>query len=337
MVKKRTSILGILVVVVVVVALVAVYLSTTNSPKGPATDVLFTLDYTVDGAHSPFFLALDKGYWVEEGLNVDIVAGNGSEDDIIKVDMGQTDFGHADMEATILALDKGAFAKQIGAIYTSYPTAIFALKESGITTPKDLEGKTIAVTDPAEEELLKAFFQVNNVDASKVNIMIIEEGARTSVFLAKQIDACTAYVTDFIAYLEMNNIEYNIMRYKDFGFPLYGNGFITSTDTIQKSPDLVRKFLKGAYRGWQYAIDHRDEAVDSLIAHNPELNKEEQKVVFDIAVDQMFIPSYHIQNGWGHFIDQLVQQNIQIINELVGLETDLKPSDVYTNDYLPSL
>lgn len=110
-----------------------------------AADVNFITDFGYNGRHSYFYVALDKGYYKAEGLNVTILRGQGSIDAIKKVASGAATIGFADAGALVLARSNDAIpVKLLAVVYAKPPHAIFALAESGIKTAKDLEGKMVA-------------------------------------------------------------------------------------------------------------------------------------------------------------------------------------------------
>jgi len=330
--------LVILVIVALVIGLGAGYVvGNMTAPKGGTQEVLFALDWVIDGIHSPFFLALDKGYFAEEGLSVTITAGYGSDDTTKRVELNQADFGHAAMEAVIFSRDKGGTTKEIGMFYSSYPYALFSMKEKNITKPKDLEGKKIALTDVGELDLLKAFCKLNNVDFNSIETMIVDYGALASMFFAGEIDIYPGYYTDIMAYCQLHDIPLNVLSYNDWGFPMYGNGLITKESTIKDNPDLVRKMARAVYRGWQYTINHREEAVNAILKYHPELDPEETRVILDIGIDRMFVPSNYAEHGLGWIDESKVQFMIDQFRELGTVTTSLKASDIYTNDFLPGL
>ncbi len=334
----KSGTLVILVVVALVAGLGAGYLiGNMTAPKVETQEILFALDWVIDGIHSPYFLALDKGYFAEEGLSVSITAGYGSDDTQRRVELGQADFGHAAMEAVMFGRDKGATTKEIGMFYSSYPYAMFSLDEANVASPQALEGKTIALTDVGEQELLKAFCALNDVDYDSITTMIVDYGALASMFFAGETDLYPGYYTDIMAYCEVNDIPIYVLSYNDWGFPMYGNGLITKESTIQNSPELVRKMARAVYKGWQYTIDHRQEAVDAILKYHPELDAEETAIILDIGIEQMFVPSNYAEHGLGWIDETTVQFMLDQFTALGTIETDLQASDIFTNDYLPGL
>ncbi len=336
---KSGTKLVIFVVVALVVGLGAGYfVGTTTAPKASGTtNVLFALDWVTDGIHAPFYLALDKGYFTEEGISATITPGYGSDDTYRRVELGQADFGHAAMEAVIFGNDQGGDSREIGMFYSAYPYAYFSMPDKNINEPADLEGKTIAFSDVGETELMKAFCTMHGVDYNSINVMIVDYGAMSSMFFAGETDVYPGYYTDILAYAEGQGIELNVMSFNDWGFPMYGNGLIAKESTIQNNPDLVRRMARAVYKGWQYTIDHRQEAVDAILKYHPELEPEETARILDIGIDRMFVPNNYAEHGLGWMDETTVQFMIDQFTELGTITGNLTPADIYTNDFLPGL
>ena len=112
---------------------------------GAADSVTLVTDFGFNGRHSYFFVALDKGYYKDAGIDVKIVGGKGSVDAIRQVGAGNATFGFADAGSLILARANDSIpVKMVAVVYARPPQAIFCAADAGLKTPKDLEGKSIA-------------------------------------------------------------------------------------------------------------------------------------------------------------------------------------------------
>src|SRR5207247_685611 len=151
-----------------------------------AADVNFITDFGFNGRHAYYYVALEKGYYKAEGLNVNILRGQGSIDAVKKVASGAADIGFADAGALVLARGNDAIpVKLLAIIYASPPHAIFTTADRGIKVPKDLEGKTLADSAfSAIPVIFKAYAQAANVDASKVTWISAESAALPCLPLA---------------------------------------------------------------------------------------------------------------------------------------------------------
>jgi ABC-type nitrate/sulfonate/bicarbonate transport system substrate-binding protein len=135
-----------------------------------ADKVTFVTDFGYNGRHAYYFVALEKGYYARQNLEVQIVRGQGSADAVKQVAAGTAQIGFADAAAVILGRGNDQIpTKLVAMVYAKPPHAIYVLKESGIAKPKDLEGKKVADTAfSAVPKLFEAYAKAANIDAGKV-------------------------------------------------------------------------------------------------------------------------------------------------------------------------
>src|SRR5437867_8027139 len=148
--------------------------SLASSAAYAADKITFVTDFGYNGRHAYYFVAVDKGYYARQNLEVSIVRGQGSADAVKQVAAGTAQLGFADTAAVILGRGNDQIpTKLVAMIYAKPPHAIFVLKESGIAKPKDLEGKKLADTAfSAVPKLFDAYAKAANIDASKVTWLV---------------------------------------------------------------------------------------------------------------------------------------------------------------------
>jgi ABC-type nitrate/sulfonate/bicarbonate transport system substrate-binding protein len=134
-----------------------------------ADKVTFVTDFGYNGRHAYYFVALDKGYYAKQNLDVDIVRGQGSANAVKQVASGTAQLGFADTSVVILGRGNDQIpTKLVAIVYAKSPLAIYVLKDSGITKPKDLEGKKLADTAfSAVPKLFAAYAQAAHIDANR--------------------------------------------------------------------------------------------------------------------------------------------------------------------------
>ena len=154
--------------------LAALCASIFGAPAQAADKVTFVTDFGYNGRHAYYFVALEKGYYARQNLDVQIVRGQGSADAVKQVAAGTAQIGFADTAAVILGRGNDQIpVKLVAIVYAKPPHAIYVLKESGITKPKDLEGKKIADTAfSAVPKLFDAYAKAANIDAGKVTWLV---------------------------------------------------------------------------------------------------------------------------------------------------------------------
>lgn len=298
--------------------------------------VIFALDWTVQGSHAPFFLALEKGYFEEEGISVDIYRGYGSGNTATRVDIGTADFGHSDTEAVVLAISQGANIKTIGMFYAENPLAVFSLAEQGIEEPKDMEGHDMAVSDPEEEDMLEMLCTLNNVDFDTIETLVVSPAAVLSLLWGGEVDMIQTYTVTAIPPARTQGIGLNTIRYSEWGMEFLSNGLITSEDMINEKPGLVRRFARAVFRGIKYSMENPAEAIDALLKHHPELGEETAGYSWELATEHMKSEEA-IANGLGWVSEEKMTFTLSLIDNLVGLSTPVSTTDVYTNEFLPGI
>jgi NitT/TauT family transport system substrate-binding protein len=238
-----------------------------------AAEVNFITDFGFNGRHAYFYVAREKGYYKAEGFDVNFVRGQGSADAIKKVAAGIATFGFADAGSLVLARgNDGVPVKLVSIVYAKPPQAIFAIKGSGITSPKDLEGKTVADTASSSVRLLfPAFAKATGIDAAKVKWVVAEGSALPSLLANGRVDAVCQFSVGEPLIAAATAKEIVRIAYKDSGLDYYGNGIIASDEMIAQHPDRVRAFVRATIKGMKDAFANPAEAAAIMAKYQKEL------------------------------------------------------------------
>lgn len=298
-----------------------------------AKEVNFITDFGYNGRHSYFYVALDKGYYKAEGLEVNILRGGGSIDAVKKVASGAALVGFADAGALVLARSNdGIPVKMLAIIYGAPPHAIFALAGNGIAKPKDLEGKTIADSAFSAIPLIfKAYAAATGIDASKVKWIAAESAALPSLLATGRVDAIGQYTVGQ-PLLEAAVKPKSLVRfaYKDAGLNYFGNGIVATEQTIKDDPATLKAFIRATVKGMQYAFAHPDEA--GAIIHkyqkqiSPEVGKGETLLVKELAEAT--------GQKMGVIDPKGLQATIDIMTKSYPMKTPVKPEDLYAPGFV---
>jgi NitT/TauT family transport system substrate-binding protein len=265
--------------------------ATIRTARAETVDVNFITDFGYYGRHAYFFVALDKGYYQAEGLNIQILRGQGSADAIRKVGAGAATVGFADAGSLVLARgNDGVPVKLVSITYALPPQAIFALEGSGINVPKDLEGRTVADTAASSNRLMfGTYAAAAGIDASKVKWENADGGALPSLLATGRVDAIGQFVVGQ-PILEAATGPKKLVRlaYKDAGLTYYGSGLIAAEDTIAQRPEVVKSFVRATIKGMQDAFAAPSEAAEILHKYHREIDvkaaQEEVTLVRELAV-----------------------------------------------------
>ena len=160
-----------------------------------ADNVTLVTDFGFNGRHAYYYYALEKGYYKDAGIELTIVRGQGSVDAVKQVAAGTAQLGFADTSAVIFGRANNSIpVKLVAVIYAKPPHAIYVLKESGITKPKDLEGRSVADTAfSAVPKMFAAYAKAAGIDASKVKWIVAGSDSLPGMLSLGRVDGIGQY------------------------------------------------------------------------------------------------------------------------------------------------
>jgi NitT/TauT family transport system substrate-binding protein len=300
-----------------------------------AEKVTLRLDWSYWGGHAPFFVAADKGYYGERGLDVAIQDGKGSRTTAMDVGAGNDDFGFADSSSVAALISQGLSATVVAMLMGKNPNGIVFLETEKIKGPKDLEGKTIG-TSPggSDATLLGAFLTRNGVDTSKVKLENMPGDAKPAALLSGKVDGISSQGFYNMPILEAQGAKPREILFADFGLPGVNYGIVTSNKMISERPDTVRRFVAGSLEGWDYAIAHPDEAIRILLKRVPLLDPKVSREQFINFQALLHTPNTVGKPlGWQSAEDW--KQSLDVLEQYGGM-ANRKPLNAYfTNDFIP--
>src|SRR5438552_4746859 len=216
--------------------------------------VSLRLNWYLGGLHVPFYYGKDKGYYAAEGIDLTINEGRGSANTVQVVAAGSDTFGLADSSSVILAATKGADVKSVMSLLNSTGFSVVSLAEAGIKTPKDLEGKSMAVTagDPLGQ-LFQALAAVNKVDTSKITLIQVDPAAKVVTVLEKRADALLGGADDQYFLIKQKGMQPAALRFSEWGANIVGMTILTKGELVKSKPDLVRRFVRATAKSWEEA------------------------------------------------------------------------------------
>jgi len=296
--------------------------------------VSLRLNWYLGGLHVPFYYGVDRGFYRQEGINLTINEGRGSANTVQVVGAGTDTFGLADSSSIINLISKGGEIKSVMNILSSTGFSVVSAASAGIRTPKDIEGKTLAVSpgDPIRG-LLEALAAHNKVDISKVRFVQVDPAAKVVTVLEKRADGLLGGADDQFFLLKYRGVEPHALRFADHGANIVGMAIFTGNNTIKGNPDLVRRFVRATKRAWDEAKKNPDAAVDVAMKVKPDLNRQSTKDQMLVDFELMDSANVKGQTGLGHEKDW--SQTIDLLKRYRGLETQLNWTAFHTNEFLP--
>lgn len=296
--------------------------------------VSLRLNWYLGGLHVPFYYGKDRGFFAAEGIDLTINEGRGSANTVQVVAAGSDTFGMADSSSVISTAARGADVKSVMSLLNSTGFSVVSLADANIKTPKDLEGKSVAVSagDPLGA-LLQAVCKANGVDCAKVNMVQVDPAAKVVTVLEKRADALLGGADDQYFLIKQRGFNPAAMRYADWGANIVGMTILTSGDTIKKNPDLVRRFVRASVKSWEETKKNPGAAVDAALKAKPDLNR--QSTLDQLMVDIDLLDSKNSKGrvGWGAQGDW--DQTLAILKNYRDLQTDKTWTAFHTNEFLP--
>ncbi|MER8792404.1 ABC transporter substrate-binding protein [Mesorhizobium sp. M0983] len=242
-----------------------------NSPAVAAEKAKLSLNWLPDVSGIGIFYADALGYYKDVGIELEIEPGKGSGATSQLVAGGSTDVGLAAASSAIGVAAKGAPLKIIAPIWQVGDWGITSLKDTPISSPKDLEGKTIVLAPgTADMPLFDTMVRVNGVDKSKIDIQMVSGAGGIGLLAEKKVDGVSASPGDIMIPLAERGIEAKQMYYKDWGASMPGLSLIAREDKLQANPEFYTKFLDATLRGYAAVIENPEAAVDALRERYPD-------------------------------------------------------------------
>ena len=295
-----------------------------------ADKVTFVTDFGYNGRHAYYFVALEKGYYARQNLDVQIVRGQGSADAVKQVAAGTAQIGFADTAAVILGRANDQIPTKLVAIVYAKPAhAIYVLKESGIAKPKDLEGKKLADTAfSAVPKLFQAYAKAANIDANKVTWLVAAADTLPGMLTTGRADGIGQFtVGEPLLAKSAAPKQILALSYADAGLDLYGNGIIASDSIIKSNPDLVRRFVTATMQGLKDAIANPQEA-------GAIMNKHHREVDADVAAGETKIVGTLTGQPLGVLDGGRVKKAIEIVSGAYTLKFAVTPEDIYAPGFV---
>lgn len=307
--------------------------------RGRAQDkrnVTLRLDWVFQGPNAGFMIAHEKGFYAEAGLNVDIGPGKGSGSTAQLVASKATQFGFADGFVVGNSVSKGMSLRTVAGIYRRNPTAVIVLADGDIKTPKDLEGKSIALTPgSAQFQQWPAFAKGCGLDIGKVRVVSIDPAGTPPALITGQVPAIAGFAQGQVPTVEIRGGKpTRVFWYADCGVDVVSNGIVVHTDLIKEDPALIRAFVAASLKGFLYARQHPDELVASVKKFSPTVDPAVTRREAELSWQTWVTPATAGKPlGWMAAKDW--EQTVEVLKQYGGVDTPLDAARLFTNDFVP--
>jgi NitT/TauT family transport system substrate-binding protein len=318
-------------------------MAATPQAASAQTKIRFTLDWIPGATHSAFFVALQKGYYKAEGLDVSIDRGKGSAEVVRQLASDTYDMGFPDINVVLDFNSKnpGQAFPVLMSGYEQAPAAIIVLKSSGITEPKGLNGKKLgSAANDATFKLFPVFAGQTGIDVSSMQIQNIEPSLREVLLVQGKVDAIPGQVFNSLLELQAKGIkEADIVyfMYKDYGLQLYGNSVAASPRFLKEHPEAVRGFLRATVKGLKDVARDPELGVTAALAFEPLLNADIERERLRVALSCCILTENVRKSGYGDMDQDRLGKMIAIISKAYNLPRQPTVAEVFDPSYLPPL
>ncbi len=306
------------------------------------TRIRFQLDWRFEGPSAPFLMAVERGYFAEEGLDVQIDSGSGSAGAINRVASGAYEMGFGDLNALVEFLAENPGGPGIQGVYVVYdgtPASVLARKDRGIESPADLAGKSLAA--PAFDTGYRAwgvFAGANDLAADDVEWQNVDPALRETLLVRGDVDAITGFYFTSLLNLEgrgMGEEQLTIMPFPDYGVPLYGNAIIASEAFSEANPEAVEGFLRAFNRALAETLADPEGAIEYVRNRDALIDVEMETRRLKLAIDSVIDTEDARANGAGGVVEQRLREAIQLVADAYDLPAVPEPERVFTSRFLP--
>lgn len=267
----------------------------------PLTPVILQLKWIHQFQFAGFYAAEAKGFYKEEGLTVTFRERRPGMKVINEVMDGNADFGVSDPEALLDYLE-GKPVVVLGAIFQHSPNVLLTHADSNIKKPKDLRGKRVMLLGSMAAPI---WAMLNSQGVSKSDLKLQALTWRVDELVNGETDALSAYLTDQPYELNKMGIPTNVIRPISFGIDFYGDCLITTEQLAENNPDLVERFTRASFKGWEYAMAHSDEIADLIISRHKSTKTKDQlhfeaEAMRELILPRLIPPGSMNPRRWAH-------------------------------------
>jgi NitT/TauT family transport system substrate-binding protein len=309
---------------------------TQAKPGGALEKVTYLTGVNIQGRESYIYVAQEKGYFKDAGLEVEVKPGLGSEKNLQLLQAGQVDFAMVDISAGLIAYGQGKFKDFtiVSAVHQRNLACFMALSGSGITTPKDLENKRIAfIPGGIVYTLFNTYAKLAGINPATVKWVNMPPQDMGKGMATGQIDAATQFVVGKPAVEQAAKATGKtavVLPFSDQLVDLYGNGLAVSKKSLADNPDRVRRFNEAMLKGLKYAIENPAEA-GKIYAKFQKLQPEPVAA----AEVSLMVPYVKPASGAiGSLEEQKVTRNIALLQGAGAIPGPINAKDIISFDYV---
>jgi NitT/TauT family transport system substrate-binding protein len=310
------------------------------SAAQPLTKVRYSLDWRFEGQLSFYMMAVSKGYFEKEGIDLKLDSGAGSVAAINRVVSDSHDMATADMSSVIEFLGNNPNLNRFQAVYVMYnrsPFIIQTLKKNGISKPQDLAGKKMA--SPVFDAVRKAFpiyAKAIGIDPNSVTWLSVDAALRETMLARGEVDAVPGFEMNVLTTMERGVKPEDIVTfsYADAGLKLYGNVIIASNKFIAEHPKAVAGVVRGINRALIETIANPEEAIKYVKTFDATADEKRELAKLKVLFRAIDTPDARV-NGLGGLNKADLESQVNNIASAYQLKTKPNADAIFNASFLP--
>jgi NitT/TauT family transport system substrate-binding protein len=313
----------------------AVKIAAAKTSSGRIAAVKIAMGYIPNVQFAPYYVAVEKGYFEDEGLNATFDYGM-STDIMSLVAQGLVHFGISDGDQVIVAREKGLPVKVVYSMYVKYPVGVVSLKEKGITGAASLKGQRVGLPGPYGSNYIglqiilgSAGLGLRDIKAESIGYTQVES------ILAGRVDAAAIFVNNEPVVLAEMGKEINLIRAHSIT-PMVSAAVITSDGLIKNDPALVQRFVRAVTKASGYVLRNRGEVMGMLRRHVPTLSDENIAINTKVLMAslELWTDEDTGRNGLGYTSKEDWEKSIEALIGLGMATKRVRPEDCYTDRFI---
>jgi len=297
--------------------------------------ITFVLDWTPNTNHTGLYVAQEKGFFEEAGLDVEIVQPP-EDGAVVLVASGKAEFGVSfqDSLAPALAGDSALPVTAVASVIQHNTSGIISRKGEGMDRPKGMEGHSYATWNGGIElATIQHIIEADGGDYSKLELIPSTVTDEVSALKTNSVDSIWIFYAWAGVKTELEHLETDYFAFADIDpvFDYYTPVIISGNKFLEENPETAKAFLSAVSKGYEFAIANPEEAADILVAAAPELDKEL------VLASQQYLANEYRSDApyWGYMDPERWNNFYSWVNEN-GLTEDEIPLDTgFTNEFLP--
>ena len=318
------------VIIILAISLVGCASITQASPE--PTHIRLPMGFVANVQFAPWYVALERGYFADEGFELEFDYGDWDTKGVQLAAAGWTPFAIASGDQVLKARAQGMPIVTVVNWFQRFPVAVVALKESGIQTPADLEGRKVGVPETfgaASYIGWRALAAATGLEEDDVQLEVIGYAALENLTVGR-VEAAVVYANNEPVQLGQRGYDYALIPVADYA-PLISNGLITNEETLEENPELVRAFARAFLKGLADTLDDPDAAFEicKKYVEGLEENEEIQRAVLEATL------AYWQGDPLGSSDPATWQRTADVMLEAGILSEAVNAEQAFTNEYLP--